>query len=775
MVLKKIYFFPIISIVLVFPIDVKKEVYSLYNHSALRRIKSSSVREVEKEKLLGILGMNAGDLNLTAQALRITTAELISLIESYGLKDLYKRIEEIVTALKKNQGIVKKTAESLGVFGQTLDNEIARLYLQKTVFEIQKMADAILKAIGQTGGDLEKAAQILRIEPNRLSSEIETYGLGAEYRQLLEIIAKLKEAGGNITKATSLLGISQPTLQAKVTKYHLKPFIEELKKRGAEIIIALGRAEGDIKEAAKILGIKEDTLRQLIKDYDLQSDIDKIKTTLFALKKAKGDQGKAAEILGISKGEIASRIKDEYHLYQALADIFLNIEKIRQALGKTGGDLNKAAEVIGVEKTVFSTLISSYGLEEEVEEIRKLYNALQETNWDFTQAADKLGMDRANFVTKVDRFYLRLSRQDDEAEKILFALAEAEGDITLASQSLKTTPIELEAKIQRYGLAEKLKLIRDLVLAYKNSCGIEYKAAEALGHSGEWFRYNVGRLYLSPTLFRIDKKIEDTIEILAKGEGDFRKIAQMLKTSEREIEAMVSLYGLQEDLSNIITYVSGLKRAHGELSELARAMQSSVEGVRRGIQRYYLESFRFATAKWIEELRIVLGVNGANLESVARESNFSLSELVSLITVYNLDKEVAQIREKAFTLEQAQGNVNKTKINPKEISNFYLELYIYNIKSEIEKILYFLGKSGGVIEEAAREVGLKAEELSGLVERYNLGGDLEFIRRIVQALRQTKGNVSEAAARLSLTYHQLNYWIDHYYLNLILIAIKQQG
>jgi DNA-binding NtrC family response regulator len=506
-----------------------------------RRIKNINEPkyDYEKEQLLCALGLNSGDLVQTANSLGIRVEELQDLIDKYNLRYKLDHIQEIVKALKSAKGIISQAADSLGmsVWGLTVD--IYKLYLNSTLIQIRERGDKILKSIGQKGGNLKRAADLLGLTEEELTSEIEEYNLRDDIEELENIIEKIKMAGGNISQATELLDIKLGSLQDKIYQYHLQPFIKEMFKEKEEIIIALGKSAGNVEEAAKIMEMPKAEFEELIEIYQLNPEIEKIKKTVEALIKCKGNQTEAAELLGISKGEIASRIREEYHLYQLIAEIKMKIEEILSALGKSGGDLEKASQELDITEDDLEFLIEKYNLNSELEEIQKYYQALEETRWNFGETVKNLGVTRQVLMRRVDNYYLRLSR-NDEKEKVIFALARAEGEITSAAQYLGISNIELEGLIARYDLAQTQDLIKDMVQAYKRCKGNVSKVAELFGKSKEWFLRKEARLYLPLTFYRIDKEIENLIEILGKGEADMEKSASIYGVNVSVMQALIA-------------------------------------------------------------------------------------------------------------------------------------------------------------------------------------------------------------------------------------------
>lgn len=759
---------------------LKINISSETNLIIARRIRNSENPglALEKERLLSALGLNSGDLEQTAQYLGIRTEELNLLISRYGLESKLERINEIVRALELNQGVIRRAAEQLGRSAWGLRVEIYRLYLQKTVIDIQKRVHEILTAIGKAQGNLRQAAQDLGLgrSTTRLDQEFSKYNLREEVRDLFRLIDTLKTSGGNITRAAEILDKPIGTIQTRLYRYQLRPLMYELKKEREEIIIALGTVGGNIEKAARSLGISLSKLGQLITNHNLQPEIDKIIETVDALTRTRGSYVEAAGLLGVDQVEVANRVRSEFHLYKVISDIKLRVEDILSALGKSGGDLEKAAQELGMDVTTLSSLITTYGLENEANEIKTLFDALKDSNWNFAQAARNLEISYQELTKKVNRYYLRLSA-NEEKEKILYALAQSEGDVARAAQLLEISETELTGLIESNQLQEKLRLIQNMLQAYKNSRGNLRKAAASFDKTTEWFRQTTARLYLYPALFKIDARIEDLIEILGKSQAELNKATQELGIEVEEIEELIALYGLSHDLQNIRDLVSGLKRASGVISELARESGFTTETVRINVLRYYLAPFRFQTQKEVEEILIALGTAGGHLDKASQLLDIPPEELEALINIYGLQDELADLRSKAGALEKAQGVIADARnptLNPTDISTTYLQHFIYDIQDRIEQILYAIGMNGGDLEKASQSMGSSLKELENLIAGYNLNSDLEMIRNIISALEETAGNISAAADRLGLSQSRLSVLINRYYLNLKLLEIRKR-
>lgn len=758
--------------------------YAYYENygSGARRIRATDNPgyEYEKEKLLSELGLHGGNLTQAAESLGISTEELRILIDKYDLEDNLEKITQIVDALKATKGIISQAADLLGVHPMSLTLDIYKLYLNPTSIQLKKRADEILKSIGEAEGDLIKASELLGIDKEKLLSEIEEFNLGSEVREIEEIIQSLKWARGDVSQAAEdIIGVTRDSLYTKIYQYHLRPFINKIKKEIEQIKFALGKSSGnlmraDLIKAAEILGISHSDINALIYAYDMFVDLGMIDKTIKALMKTKGNRAEADELLGARRGETQSRIRD-YYLYQVISDIKIKVEEILSALGKSGGNIQKAASELGVERITLVSFIGTYNLSKELDEIQECYQALQNADWDFKKAAQVLGIDEEVLRRKVNRYYLRLS-QEDEKEKIIFALANAQGEISSAARSLEISEIELQGLIERYDLYETQSLIRDMVRAYKNTKGNMDKAGELLGKSGsQWFSLMSARYYLYPVLYKIDKKIENLIEVLAKGEGELGKSAKLLGISKIEMDALVTMYGLDEDLAKIRELVNGLKKASGNLSALANEMNISIETVRNRLLRYYLLPFRYELNKKIEEVLIVMGGSGGDLERASEILEISKGELEALITIYGLDDRLVDLEKKVDSLEKARGKVGRTS-NPSlswdNIRRSYLDLYVYQIRKEVEKILYAVGISGGDLEKASEQLSYSLPALESLITRYNLNEDLETIQNIVRALEETGGDVSAAARLLRMDSSNLWTKIYRYYLKLRLEEIK---
>jgi transcriptional regulator of acetoin/glycerol metabolism len=229
---------------------------------------------------------------------------------------------------------------------------------------------------------------------------------------------------------------------------------------------------------------------------------------------------------------------------------------------------------------------------------------------------------------------------------------------------------------------------------------------------------------------------------------------------------------LDEDLDEIRTLVKGLEKVSGNLSELAKEMGLSIETVRKKIKRYYLSPFRYELDKRVEEILIALGSSGGNLKQASGILKVSEKELEALIRIYALEDELANVKEMAKSLENSQGSVNNANLDRGNVKRAYLGSYIYQIKKEVDRILYALGISGGDLKKASQEFGCSLEEFENLVIKYNLDEDLKRIQEIVKALKETKGNINQAAELLEMPMNTLWVQIMRYYLKLTLEQIR---